>query len=110
MRPVIAKSIVVPDIKRVCIIREVVTRVEGMLRHLPPFVIGFVEKEGFLGMVVDDILGGGELRGRAEERLESPSVLHELSIQSPVGAHSRYRKPPERCETTTVLMPIVSVL
>ena len=56
MRPVIGKSIV-RHIKRVCIIGEVVIMVDGMLRHLEPFIVRFVEKEKLVIIVVDDVSG-----------------------------------------------------
>jgi len=73
LRPVIGKSIVVPHIKRVRIIGEVVIMVDGMLRHFLPFIVRFVvEKEELLSVVVD--IPGGKKGGLAEERLGSPSV------------------------------------
>ena len=62
MRPVIGKSTVVPHIKRVRIIGEVVIMVGGMLRHFAPF-IRFVEKEKLVSMVVDDSSGRGRKAG-----------------------------------------------
>jgi len=56
LRPIIDKSIV-RHIKRVCIIGEVVIMVDGMLRHLDPFIVCFVEKEELVSIVVDDVSG-----------------------------------------------------
>ena len=63
MRPAIGKSIVVPHIKRVRIIGEVVIMVvDSMLRHFLPFIVRFVvEKEELLSVVVD--IPGGKKGG-----------------------------------------------
>ena len=36
---------------------------DGVLRHIQPFIVRFVEKEGLLGVIVDDIPGSGENAG-----------------------------------------------
>ena len=63
MGPIVCEGTVVPHIKRVRIIEAVVTIVDGILGHLPPFIARSVEKEEFLNMVVDDILGRGRNAG-----------------------------------------------
>jgi len=76
--------------------------VDGMLRHLLPRIIRFVERGGLLGMVVDDIPGSGKNAGSGWRKAGCLLVSHQRSTQ-PRMVHIP-SKPPDRCETTTILM------